>query len=280
MSTFDLIPYRLYLSQSKTWMHKIKAETKIYTLLLLWISIFFLSFYKLLNIAFSLIMISFTIKANKFFIKKHFIQTLGMTVVTLLFSVSLLSNYESYLNTEPSQHEILKSNTYTITKVHIFTNKKKHQLLGKPAIYFFIAVYSIKLIMTTTSPEILAITIYKTRKSSNLTNNELLFIFLLSSHIINSIILKFEKIKQVISLRGNLNLYKQSTKLFLVLFLISNLFFSEIIKESLTISQALYTRNLNRENNNFLKIYRSTYSVNDYLGVIICTAYMAILFLI
>ena len=279
MATFELIPCRLYLSQSKTWMHKIKAEIKIYILLLLWISIFILSYYKLLIIALSLIITSCTIKSNKCIIKKHLAQTLGMTILTMLFSFGVALNYKYYLQQE--QRRFTKYSYNQECGIHLRNkNKQQHLFVIKPAVYLFITVYSMKLVMITTSPEILAITVYKTKIINKFFNNELLFIFLLSLHIINNIIIKLEKIIQAISLRGNLNLYQHSTRLFLLFFLVSKVFFREVTRESIEISQALYTRNLNKENNNFLKIYKADFTTNDYLGSIIGTAYLVIVLLV
>lgn len=58
------------------------------------------------------------------------------------------------------------------------------------------------------------------------------------------------------------------------------IFFLEIIKESKEISQALYTRNLNQENSNFLKIYRARSGISDWLNAIIGTLYFIILGLV
>nr|YP_010338310.1 hypothetical protein MW410_pgp120 [Bangia atropurpurea]UNJ18260.1 hypothetical protein [Bangia atropurpurea] len=285
MTKFELIPYRLYLSQSKTWMHKVKAEVKIFILFLLWASIFVLSYHKLVIIACSLIITSSAIENNQNIFKKHFVYTLGMTVVTMIFSLSLTNNYYNNLRLKQLQFtECIKGDrrpSYTNKQISYLTNKAPKQLLFviRPASYFFITIYSIKLVMITTSSEILAITIYNTKVINQVFNNELLFVFLLSSHIVNSIIIKLEKIIQVVSLRGNLNLYEQSTRILMLFFLIFKLFFSEIIKESQEISQALYTRNLNQENNNFLKIYTKQTSMDDYLCLFIATTYLTILLL-
>ena len=288
MSTFELIPYRLYLSQSKTWMHKIQASVKIYILFLFWVSIFTFSYYQLIIVVFSLITISYTIKSNKNIVKTHFIQTVGMTIFTLLFSFSISQNYKYYLKTEQAQstnYQYKKDKQLSDTKskhTNFLSGNQKQQLLfvTKPALYFFITIYSIKLVMMTTAPEVLAINFYKTKKFNRFFSSELLFIFLLSSHIINNIIVKLEKVNQVISLRGNFNLYKHSERLFVLLFLVSKMFFTEITKESTEMSQALYTRNLNKENNNFLKVYKAKPQINDHLSLVIGTAYLIMIFLI
>nr|AKE98840.1 hypothetical protein 287 [Bangia fuscopurpurea] len=288
MSTFELIPYRLYLSQSKTWMHKIQASVKIYILFLFWVSIFTFSYYQLTIVVFSLIIISYTIQSNKDIVKTHFIQTVGMTIFTLLFSFSISQNYKYYLKTEQAQNINYKykkdkqlSNTNSKHTNFLSGNQQKQLLfVTKPSLYFFITVYSIKLVMMTTAPEILAINVYKTKKFDRFFSSELLFIFLLSSHIVNNIIVKLEKVAQVISLRGNLNLYKHSERLFVLLFLVSKMFFTEITKESTEMSQALYTRNLNKENNNFLKVYEAKSQINDHLSLVIGTAYLIMIFLI
>nr|NP_053849.1 hypothetical protein PopuCp054 [Porphyra purpurea]P51239.1 RecName: Full=Uncharacterized protein ycf92 [Porphyra purpurea]AAC08125.1 ORF287 [Porphyra purpurea] len=286
MSKFELIPYRLYLSQSRTWMHKIKAEVKIYVLLLLWISFFILSYRKLLIVAFSLIITSSTIKCNQYIVKKHFAQTLVMGIAAIMFSFSITNSYQYNLKKE--QYRSISSSLaqktiqrYTPKQITHFNNQISEKLLFaiKPGSYFFITIYSIKLVMITTSSENLALSIYKTKIVNQIFNNELLFIFLLSSHIFNNIVVKMEKITQIISLRGSLNLLKHSTGIFTLFFLISKLFFSEIIKESTEISQSLYTRNLNQENDNFLKIYTSQIRTNDYICLFICTTYVTILFL-
>jgi len=286
MAKFELIPYRLYLSQSRTWMHKIKAGVKIYVLLLLWISIFILSYRKLLIVVFSLIITSSTIKCNQYIVKKHFFQTFIMGIVTMLFSFSITNSYQYNLKKEQHQSVSLfwiqkRIQKYVPKQITYFNQHIPEKLLFaiKPASYFFITIYSIKLVMMTTSSEILALTIYRTNIINQIFNNELLFMFLLSSHIVNNIIVKMEKIAQIISLRGSLNFSKQSTRIFTLFFLISKLFFSEIIKESNEISQSLYTRNLNQENDNFLKIYVSQFNTNDYICLFIGTTYVAILFL-
>nr|YP_010925555.1 hypothetical protein RMC00_pgp159 [Neoporphyra dentata]WKD83787.1 hypothetical protein [Neoporphyra dentata] len=284
MSTFELIPYRLYLSQSSTWMHTMKAEIKIYILTLLWISIFIFSYCKLCIIALSLIVISLTIKNKQNIIQRHLLQTLVMTVVTTFLSFIIATNYQQY--SQPKQSQDLSyynkaKNPYKYQSIPISNSykiaRKQLRFALKPALYFFITIYSIKLVMTTTSPEILVITAYRSRILNMLFNNELLFTFLLSSHIVTNIISKLDKVIQVASLRGNLNLYKSSTRLLIFSFLIFQVFFSEIIKESKEISQALYTRNLNQENSNFLKIYRVRSDISDWLNVIIGTLYFIIL---
>nr|YP_010925766.1 hypothetical protein RMC01_pgp159 [Neoporphyra seriata]WKD83998.1 hypothetical protein [Neoporphyra seriata] len=284
MSTFELIPYRLYLSQSSTWMHTMKAEIKIYILTLLWISIFTFSCYKLCIIALSLIVISFAIKNKQNIIQKHLLRTLFMTAVTTLLSLSIATTYKQY--SQPKQLQEL-SDCYNAQNPHNRPNRQKPNIRKitkkqlkfalKPSLYFFITIYSIKIVMVTTSPEILVITAYRSRILNIVFNNELLFTFLLSSHIITNIISKLNKIIQVASLRGNLNLYKSFTKLFIFSFLIFRVFFLEIIKESKEISQALYTRNLNQENNNFLKIYKARSDISDSLSAVIGTLYFIIL---
>lgn len=284
MATFELIPYRLYLSQSNTWMHRIKAEIKIYIVVMLWISIFIFSCFKLFIIALSLITISFTIRNKPSIVRKHLLQTLFMTLLTTLLSFSMANNYKQYLQQEQSQYladynEYKYSDNYQniqIANDHKIGSQQQMFPL-KPSLYFFITIYSIKLVMITTSPEILVITIYRSRIINKLFKNQLLFTFLLSSHIVTSIINKLDKIIQVVSLRGSLKLCKPSTRLLILSFLILQVFFLEIVRESKEISQALYTRNLNQENNNFLKIYTARSSFSDWLNILIGTLYFMIL---
>jgi len=209
-----------------------------------------------------------------------------MVIVTMLFSLSVTNNYQYHLKKEKYQSISLcwtqkAIQRYIPKQITHFNDQIPEKILFaiKPGSYFFITIYSIKLVMMTTSSEVLALTIYKNNIINQIFNNELLFMFLLSSHIVNNIIVKMEKIAQIMSLRGSLNLRKQSTRLFTLFFLISKLFFSEIIKESTEISQSLYARNLNQENDNFLKIYVSQFSTNDYICLFISTIYVTILFL-
>lgn len=284
MSTFELIPYRLYLSQSNTWMHRIKAEIKIYILTLLWISIFIFSYFKLFIIALSLIAVSFTIRSKQSIIQKHLLQTLLMTLLTTFLSFSVASSYKQYLQAEQSQYLSYSNkednpDSYQYIKIASNHKIKREQLIVtlKPSLYFFITIYSIKLVMITTSPEILVITFYRSRIINQLLKNELLFTFLLSSHIVTSIINKLDKVIQVVRLRGSLNLSKSSTRLLIFSFLIFQVFFLEIIRESKEISQSLYTRHLNQESNNFFKIYTVRSSFSDWLNIIIGTLYFVIL---
>nr|ALL97192.1 hypothetical protein [Pyropia endiviifolia] len=284
MATFELIPYRLYLSQSKSWMHTMKTEIKIYILTLLWISVFFFSYYKLFIIALSLIAVSLAIRNKQNIILKHLLQTFLMTAFTTFLSFSMATNYKQY--SQPKQSQELScsnknKNFYSYQNIQIanspeITNKQL-QFALKPSLYFFITIYSIKLVMITTSPEILVITAYRSRVINTLLNNELLFIFLLSSHIVTNIIRKLDKIIQVVSLRGSLSLYKSSTRLLILSFLIFQVFFLDIVRESKEISQALYTRNLNEENENFLKIYKARSGMNDWLNAIVGTLYFIVL---
>nr|YP_009237335.1 hypothetical protein [Wildemania schizophylla]AKS28382.1 hypothetical protein [Wildemania schizophylla] len=287
MTTFQLIPYRLYLSQSTTWMHSIKSEIKVYIVAICWISIFVLSCYKLLIIVFSLIMIGISIQNNQIFIKKQLLQTVLMTVVTALFSLSIASSYKSCYQ----QHQV--EYAFSGQQVtHSFKDNKKDIhcadslqtrklfLIAKTSVCFFITVYSIKLVMITTSPEILVVALHTNCAINKFVKHELLFIFLLSSHIVTSVVVKLEKITQVTSSRGQLQLYKYLMICMKLSFLISKFFFAEIIRESRDISQALYSRNLNQESNNYLKIYTTQYNSQDVLGLIISTVYFLILLLI
>nr|YP_009244758.1 hypothetical protein Ppul_174 [Pyropia pulchra]AMK97000.1 hypothetical protein Ppul_174 [Pyropia pulchra] len=284
MATFELIPYRLYLSQSRTWMHTMKAEIKLYILTMLWISIFIFSYYKLCIIALSLIAISLTIRSKQSIIQKHLLQTFLMTALTTCLSFSLTNSYKQYSPTKQLHHlsclnksKVFHSYQHTQKANICNIASKQLQLTLKPSLYFFITIHSIKLVMITTSPEILVVTAYKSRIINMLLNNELLFMFLLSSHIVTNIIRKLDKITQVASLRGRINFHKSSTRFLILSFLIFEVFFLEIIKESKEISQALYTRNLNEENSNFLKIYKARSNISDWLNAIIGTLYFIIL---
>nr|AIA20224.1 hypothetical protein [Neoporphyra perforata]AIA20642.1 hypothetical protein [Neoporphyra perforata]AIA20851.1 hypothetical protein [Neoporphyra perforata]AIA21060.1 hypothetical protein [Neoporphyra perforata] len=287
MSSFKLIPYRLYLSQSTTWMHMLKAEIKIYLLTLLWIVVFIFSYYKLCILALSLILTGLTIRNKKNIFQKHLLQTLVMTVLTTCLSLSVVNSYKQY--SQPQQLQDLSyyyktENPYRYHDIQISnsckTTKMQLRLALQPSLYFFITVYAIKLVMITTSPEVLVIAAYKSRIINTVFSNELLFTFLLSSHIISNVINKLDKVIQVASLRGNLNLCKSYRRLFMFSFLIFQAFFLETIKESREISQALYTRNLNQENDNFLKIYTERFNINDWLSAITGTLYFIILYIV
>nr|AIA21474.1 hypothetical protein [Neopyropia fucicola] len=284
MATFELIPYRLYLSQSNTWMHRIKAEIKIYIITLLWISIFIFSYFKLCIIALSLIAISFTIRSKQNIIQKHLLQTLLMTFLTTILSFSVATSYKQYAEQEQSQYlsdskKYKNSSRYYYIQIANDHRIKRQYLITtlKPALYFFITIYSIKLVMITTSPEVLVITIYRSRMINKIFKNELLFLFLLSLHIVTSIINRLEKVMQVTSSRGSLNLRNSFTRLLIFSLLIFQVFFLEIIRDSKEIAQALYTRNLNQENNNFLKVYTVKSHFSDRLNIIISTLYFIIL---
>lgn len=235
MSTFELIPYRLYLSQSSTWMHRMKAEIKIYILTILWISIFIFSYCKLCIVALSLIVLSLTVKNKQNIIQRHLLRTLVMTMVTTFLSFSIATNYKQY--SQPKQSQDLSyyntaKNSYIYQNILLPNSRKittkQLRCTLKPALYFFITIYSIKLVMITTSPEILVITAYRSRIFNTILNRELLFTFLLSSHIVTNIISKLDKLVQVANLRGSLNLYKSSTRLFIFSFFdVSNLFFRD-----------------------------------------------------
>lgn len=287
MATFELIPFRLYLSQSKTWMHSIRSEIKVYTVALIWTSIFLFSYYKLLLIACSLIIIGLTIQTNRNFVQKHLLQTVLMTFFTAFFSFGICNSYRNYYQQEPVEYvcslqsvrtDYNDSNRYYLSYLNSI-DMNYLLLITKPSLYFFITIYSIKLVIITTSPEILAVASYKNWVIHRLLNNELLFIFLLSSHIMTNVVIKLDKFTQVISSRGKLNLYQQSTRFLTLFFLISKIFFAEIVRESAEVSQALYTRNLNQENDNYLKIYTRKYTTLDFLGFILGTLYFILLFL-
>nr|AIA21268.1 hypothetical protein [Pyropia kanakaensis] len=287
MVTFELIPYRLYLSQSRTWMHRMKAKIKIYILTLLWISIFIFPYYKLFIITISLVIVSLTIRNKQNIIQKHLLQTFLMTALTTCLSFSMATNYKQYSQTKQLQDlscssenkDLYRCQYIQIANSPKITNKQLECAL-RPSLYFFITLYSVKLVMITTSPEILVITASRSKIINTLLNNELLFVFLISSHIVTDIIRKIDKIIQVASLRGSLKLEKFSVRLLTLSILIFQVFFLEIIRESKEISQALYTRNLNKENSNFLKIYKAKCDISDWLNAIIGTLYFIILGLV